>query len=75
MTTDESCQLSLARYIDRGPVAESRISIEEGIVTYETAKGPKLYEFEPLEFLARLTPHIPKKWESTTRYYGWLVPP
>lgn len=19
----------------------------------------------------RLTPHIPKKWESTTRYYGW----
>ena len=71
LATDESYRLFLARYIDRGPVAESRIRIEDGIVTYETEKDPSLYEFEPLEFLARLTPHIPKKWESTTRYYGW----
>ena len=26
--------------------------------------------FEPLEFLARLTPHIPLRYESITRYYG-----
>jgi len=28
-------------------------------------------EFEPLEFLALLTSHLPKKWESLTRYYGF----
>ena len=69
--TDESHRLFLARYIDRGPVAESRITIEDGIVTYLTERDPRTHEFEPLDFLARLTPHIPKKWESTTRYYGW----
>lgn len=67
---DDSFRLFLARYIDRGPVAASRISIDGSTITYYTEKDPKTYEFSPLEFLARLTPHIPDKWEQTTRYYG-----
>ena len=38
--------------------------------TYVTEKDPKTHEFSALEFLARVTAHIPNKWESTTRYYG-----
>ncbi len=56
---DDSFRLFLARYIDRGPVAATRISIDGSMVTYITEKDPKTYEFSPLEFLARLTPHIP----------------
>jgi hypothetical protein len=29
------------------------------------------HEFEPLEFLALLTTHLPSRWESLTRYYGF----
>jgi len=68
--TDESFRLFLARYIDRGPVANSKIQIDDDIVTYITEKDSKTHEFSPLEFLARVTAHIPNKWESTTRYYG-----
>jgi hypothetical protein len=68
--TDESFRLFLARYINRGPVANSKIQIDDDIVTYLTEKDNKTHEFSALEFLARITPHIPNKWESTTRYYG-----
>jgi hypothetical protein len=68
--TDDSFRLFLARYIDRGPVANSKIQIDDDIVTYVTEKDPKTHEFSALEFLARVTAHIPNKWESTTRYYG-----
>ena len=59
----------LARYIDRGPVANSRIEITDDILSYLTADGVA-HEFSPLDFLARLTPHVPRKWESTVRYFG-----
>ena len=59
----------LARYIDRGPVANSRIEITDDILSYLTADSVT-HEFSPLDFLARLTPHIPRKWESTVRYFG-----
>lgn len=68
---DEDYRLFLARYIDRGPVAESRIEIVDDIVTYHTDKDGLTHEFSALEFLARLTPHIPRKWESTVRYFGY----
>jgi hypothetical protein len=68
---DAPQRLFLSRYIDRGPVAESRISITDDIVTYLTPKDDITHEFSPLEFLAQLTPHIPGKWESTTRYFGY----
>ena len=68
---DAAQRLFLSRYIDRGPIVESRISITDDIITYLTPKDDITHEFEPLEFLARLTPHIANRWESTTRYYGW----
>jgi len=68
--SDSSFRLFLSRYIDRGPVANSKIQITDDFVTYITEKDPKTYEFTPLEFLARVTPHIPNKWEQTNRYYG-----
>lgn len=67
---DEDSLLFLSRYIDRGPVAGNRISITDDLITYETIRDELTHEFSPVEFLARLTPHVPKKWESTTRYYG-----
>ena len=67
---DESYRLFLAGYIDKGPVANSRIEIRDDVVTYHTDKDQKTHEFDALEFLARLTPHVKKKWESTVRYFG-----
>ncbi len=60
----------VARYIERGPVSLEKLSIQDDIVSYTTNDG-KTYEFDGLEFLALLTSHIPNKWESTTRYYGY----
>jgi hypothetical protein len=54
--TDESFRLFLARYINRGPVANSKIQIDNDIVTYLTEKDKKTHEFSALEFLARITP-------------------
>ena len=65
----QDSQAFVARYIDRGPIANNRIVIDGDIVTYLTNDG-LTHEFDALEFLARITPHIPNKWESTTRYYG-----
>ena len=59
----------LARYIDRGPVANSRIEINDHLVEYLSSETA-VNDFEPLEFLARLSAHVPDKWESTTRYFG-----
>lgn len=67
---DTDALLFLPRYIDRGPVAGNRISITDDIITYETERDEITHEFSAVEFLARLTPHVPLKWESTTRYYG-----
>jgi len=63
--------LFLARYIDRGPVANTCIEIQDDVVTYRTEKDTQTHEFSALEFLARLTPHIAEKWESTVRYFGY----
>ena len=67
---DAAQRLFLSRYIDRAPIAESRISITDDIITYLTPKDDITHEFEPLEFLARLSPHRANRWESTTRYFG-----
>ena len=42
---------------------------ESDFITYATKDGTA-HEYEALEFLALLTCHLPKKYESTTRYYG-----
>ena len=49
----------LARYIDRGPVANSKIEIADDILSCLTADNVT-HEFSPLDFLARLTPHVPQ---------------
>jgi hypothetical protein len=60
----------VARYIERGPVSLQKLSLDGEIVTYTTKDGTA-HEFDGLEFLARLSSHIPKPYESLTRYYGW----
>ena len=68
--TDSSARQFIARYIDRGPVANSKIQITDDIITYLTDSA-LTHEFSATEFLARITPHIPDKWEQTVRYYGF----
>ena len=50
-------------------LALDKISIQDDIVTY-TTKDNAAHEFDALEFLATLSCHIPKPYESITRYYA-----
>jgi len=62
----------VARYIDRGPVANSRIEICDDIITYNhDSDYLSSAEFDALEFLAALSAHIPNKWEQLTRHLGY----
>ena len=67
--TDMAQRLFLGRYIDRCPLSLEKLSICDDIVTYTTKDGTAL-EFSPVEFLARLSQHIPDKWEQMIRFYG-----
>jgi hypothetical protein len=58
----------VARYIERSPLSLEKLSIQDDIVSYTTKDGAA-HEFDPLEFLAALSVHIPKTYESITRYY------
>lgn len=60
----------VARYIERGPVSLEKLTIQDDIITY-TTKDECAHEFDAMEFLALLSCHIPKPYESITRYYGW----
>lgn len=68
--TEEDRTRFVARYIDRGPLSLQKLSITDDIVSYSTNDG-STHEFDALEFLALLSGHIPKPYESLTRYYGW----
>ena len=59
----------VSRYIERGPVSLERLRLGDEGVIYETKDGEQR-QYDPLEFLALLSSHIPKKYESLTRYYG-----
>ena len=63
----------VARYIERGPISLEKLTIQDDIITY-TTKDERAHEFDAMEFLALLSTHIPKPYESITRYYGWLRP-
>ena len=67
---DSDSKKFVARYIERGPISLQKLSIQDDIITYTTKDG-KAHEFELLEFLALLTSHLPNKYESITRYYGY----
>ena len=60
----------VARYIERGPISLEKLTIQDDIITY-TTKDERAHEFDSMEFLALLSCHIPKPYESITRYYGW----
>jgi hypothetical protein len=66
---DEESEQFVARYIERSPLSLEKLSIQDDIVTYTTKDGTA-HEFDALEFLAQLSCHIPKTYESITRYYG-----
>ena len=69
---DGERRLFVSRYIDRGPVASSKIEIVDDIITYHhNCEHLPTAEFNALEFLAALSVHIPNKWEQLTRHYGY----
>jgi hypothetical protein len=71
--------LRLARYCARNPVALHRLEYDAKArkVKYWSDKdeGPTAgaETVEALEFLARVTAHIPDKHQVMTRYYGWYA--
>lgn len=69
---DSEQRLFVAKYIDKGPVANSRIEINADIITYKHDNDYlPTAEFDPLEFLAAVSAQIPNKWEQLTRHYGY----
>ena len=67
---DSESEQFVARYVERGPLSLEKLSIEHDILSYST-KDEITHEFDALEFMALLSSHIPKPYESITRYYGW----
>jgi hypothetical protein len=67
---------ALARYITRAPLSLQKLSLDPatGEVLYHSKFNPRLgRDFErldPLEFLARITSHIPDPKTHLVRYYG-----
>jgi hypothetical protein len=76
---DLAFALRLARYCARNPVALERLDYDaaQRQVHYRSDKtdGPTAgtETVDPLEFLARLTAHIPDKRQVMTRYYGFYA--
>lgn len=67
--SDGESERFVARYVERGPISLQKLSLEGDMVSYVTNDGCA-HEFDPLEFLALLSSHIPKPYESLSRYYG-----
>ena len=74
---DKDFTVRLARYCARNPIALSRMEYDEqgSAVTYYSDKhtGPTAGSetTDALEFLAKLTSHIPDKGQVLQRYYGF----
>lgn len=66
---DKESEQFVARYIEQAPLSLEKLSIQGDIVT-DTTKDGAAHEFDALEFLAALSVHIPKTYESLTRYYA-----
>ncbi|MFN4894763.1 MAG: transposase, partial [Pseudomonadota bacterium] len=66
---ENAMRYSISCYIERSPLSLEKLSIQDDIVTYTTKDGAA-HEFDAVEFLAQLSCHIPKTYESLTRYYG-----
>jgi len=71
--TDPDTRRFLGRYLKKSPVSLERMSIRENGsigITRKTDDFDETRLFDPLEFLAELSSHIPNVWEQTTRYFG-----
>ena len=69
---DTDARLFVSRYIDKGPVATSKVELDGDIVSYlHDSDFHPAAEFDPLEFLAAVSVQIPNKWEQLTRHYGY----
>jgi len=77
--TDPDTRRFLGRYLKKSPISLERMSIRDdgkiGIARKTDDCEPSVgfdetRLFDPLEFLAELSSHIPNVWEQTTRYFG-----
>ena len=66
---DKESEQFVARYIERAPLSLEKLSLQDDIVIY-TTKNDAAHEIDALEFLAALSCHVPKTYESITRYHG-----
>ena len=71
---EDEKRLFISRYLAKAPVALKRMEIvnEQLAPTlryYKDETKEEFKDFSPLEFLAELSQHVPKKWEQTTRFY------
>ena len=67
---------NISRYLIRAPFSVGKITWAPGrTVIYRTkmVKGPNrnFQVYDPLDFLAAVTAHIPDRGEHLVRYYGW----
>jgi hypothetical protein len=68
---DTEGRLFLARYLAKSPLALDRIALDDTsvVVLAERRKLPD-WTSTPLEFLARLSAHIPRHYEHLERFFG-----
>ena len=69
--TEEESVKFVSRYIERGPLSLESLSLTDTHQVVVSANEEVSASYDPLEFLALLTSHIPNTYESITRYYGW----
>lgn len=68
-------QRFLGRYLMRHPFAVDRIVIKKNKVEVVSTKESVItWKGTPLEFLARISPHIPNHYEHMERFYGLYSP-
>jgi hypothetical protein len=68
-------RLFISRYLAKCPVALNRIEIIENTLAptiryYKNSDKQDFVEMSPLEFLAKLSVHIPRVHERTSRFFG-----
>lgn len=69
---EDNSRLFVSSYIDRNPVENDKIVVTDEKITYKhDSSHLDEANFDPLEFLAALSVHIPNKYEQTIRYYGY----
>jgi len=69
-TDDEKGKENLAQYIVKAPISQERMIYdkENQKVIYKSRHGTIVYE--PLDWLAAITSHIPNKYSQTVHFYG-----